>query len=181
LRLYGLETRAAINFFRERQFAMLLIENIDQDTFFRLLGRYGLETELRPPASLLPGSYWGEPEAGLVGNRLYVRPDTPVHSALHEGCHFICMDSERRKSLHTDAGGEFIEENGVCYLQALLADHLPDMGRERMFRDMDEWGYSFRLGSARAWFEQDAQDAREWLQDNGLIDSELRPTWRVRD
>jgi hypothetical protein len=32
--------------------------------------------------------------------------------------------------------------------------------------DMDAWGYSFRLGSTRAWFEADAEDAREFLQCN---------------
>ena len=45
------------------------------------------------------------------------------------------------------------------------------MGRERLFVDMDAWGYSFRLGSARTWFEQDAEDAREWLRERGIIDA----------
>jgi hypothetical protein len=35
--------------------------------------------------------------------------------------------------------------------------------------DMDAWGYSFRLGSTRAWFEGDAEDAREWLEQRGLL------------
>jgi hypothetical protein len=133
-----------------------------------------------PPAAPIPGSYWGEPEAGLIGHRLYLRPDTPVHSALHEACHYICADAPRRASLHTDAGGDFAEENAVCYLQILLADQLPEMGRERLFADMDAWGYSFRLGSTRAWFERDAEDARQWLVDQGLIDRGGRPTWKVR-
>jgi hypothetical protein len=34
--------------------------------------------------------------------------------------------------------------------------------------DMDAWGYSFRLGSTRAWFEHDADDARVFLQARGL-------------
>ncbi len=33
---------------------------------------------------------------------------------------------------------------------------------------MDAWGYSFRLGSTRAWFEGDAQDARAWLSGTEL-------------
>jgi hypothetical protein len=36
-------------------------------------------------------------------------------------------------------------------------------------QDMDAWGYTFRLGSARAWFEEDAEDARTWLQQRGLL------------
>jgi hypothetical protein len=45
---------------------------------------------------------------------------------------------------------------------------------------MDEWGYTFRLGSARAWFEQDAAEAREWLLRLGLIAADARPTFRLR-
>jgi len=36
-------------------------------------------------------------------------------------------------------------------------------------QDMDIWGYSFRLGSAQAWFEHDAEDTRAWLQQRGLL------------
>jgi hypothetical protein len=35
-------------------------------------------------------------------------------------------------------------------------------------QDMDAWGYSFRLGSTAAWFEADAEDARDWLRERGL-------------
>lgn len=80
------------------------------------------------------------------------------------------MDADRRRNLDTDAGGDFSEENAVCYLQILLADAIPGMGRARMFADMDAWGYTFRLGSARRWFEEDAADAREWLVGRGLIE-----------
>ncbi len=145
-----------------------------------LLARYDMTVERVPSETEIPGSYWGDSEAGLIGARLLVRDDTPVHSALHEAGHYICMDADRRARLHTDAGGEVIEENGVCYLQILLADELPGGGRARMCADMDAWGYTFRLGSARAWFDQDAEDARDWLLQNGLIDPEERPIWRVR-
>ena len=118
----------------------------------------------------IPGSFWGDDEAGLINNVLYLRADTPVHSALHEACHFACMNDERRASLHTNAGGDADEENAVCYLQILLSDALPDMGRVKMFSDMDAWGYSFRLGSAKAWFEGDASDARQWLHSHGLLE-----------
>jgi len=146
----------------------------------RLCARFGLRTEGLPPEAPIPGSFWGAPEAGLVGNHLYVRPDTPVHSALHEACHYVCMDQQRRTGLHTDAGGDYQEENGVCYLQILLADFLPGVDRERMFADMDAWGYNFRLGSARAWFDTDAEDAQAWLLAHRLIDEQNQPTWRLR-
>jgi hypothetical protein len=57
----------------------------------------------------------------------------------------------------------------VCYLQVVLADRLPGVGRRRLMQDMDAWGYSFRLGGAQAWFEQDAADARAWLVERGLL------------
>ena len=146
-----------------------------------LLGRYGMELCVVPDDAAIPGSWFGEREAGLRGAVLYARPDTPLHSVLHEACHFVCMPAERRAALDTDAGGDYDEENGVCYLQVLLADALPGFGRARMFADMDAWGYTFRLGSARAWFERDAEDARAWLLERGLIDAAERPTWALRD
>jgi hypothetical protein len=90
------------------------------------------------------------------------------------------MDAARRNDLHTDAGGDYAEENGVCYLQILLADHLPGVGRARLMQDMDAWGYSFRLGSTARWFAEDAEDARDWLITHGLIDAADKPTWRLR-
>lgn len=145
-----------------------------------LLHRYGMQLVVMDHSEKIPGSYWGDSEAGLVDNRLYVRADTPVHSALHEACHYICMDQTRRHKLHTDAGGGYDEENGVCYLQILLSDHIDGMGKQRMFTDMDNWGYSFRLGSSQAWFEQDAEDAKLWLQQANLIDQNTCPTWKLR-
>ena len=119
-----------------------------------LLDRYGLAADLVAPEEVIPGSYWGEREAGLIGSKIYARLDTPVHSVLHESAHFICMTPERRAGLDTDAGGDDAEENAVCYLQIMLAGSLPNVGAERMCRDMDEWGYSFRLGSAARWFDR---------------------------
>jgi len=146
----------------------------------QLLSRYRLEPVALAHDDEIPGSYWGESEAGLVGNRIYFRPDTPLHSVLHEACHFICMDDARRTQLERDAGGDYDEENAVCYLQILLADEIPGVGRQRLCDDMDAWGYSFRLGSARAWFEGDAEDARIWLVDFGVIDIDNRPTGALR-
>jgi hypothetical protein len=57
-------------------------------------------------------------------------------------------------------------------LQALLADALPGVGRARVLADMDAWGYTFRLGSAAAYVEHDADDAWAWLQAHGLIDGQ---------
>lgn len=160
---------------------VLLISGLAAGRLEALLARYRLRLVHVAAEEAIPGSFWGDSEAGLVRDALYVRGDTPIHSALHESCHYICMDAARRHALHTDAGGDDAEENGVCYLQILLAEYLPPMDRTRMFQDMDTWGYSFRLGSARRWFEQDAEDARRWLLGHDLIDEEERPTWRVRD
>ena len=71
--------------------AVLRLGGIDHGALARLLQRYGLELALLPRGEPIPGSYWGDSEAGLRGARLYARPDTPVHSVLHEASHFICM------------------------------------------------------------------------------------------
>jgi hypothetical protein len=133
------------------------------------------------PDEVIPGSYWGEREAGLIGSKIYARLDTPLHSVLHEAAHFICMSPERRAGLDTDAGGDDAEESAVCYLQILLAETLPNIGRERLCRDMDAWGYSFRLGSAAKWFAEDAGDACEWLRRYGLTDEQRGVTYACRE
>lgn len=137
----------------------------------RLLERYGIEPIRIAPRRQIPGSYWGESEAGLIGDRLYFRADTPLHSVLHEACHYVCMDESRRADLDRDAGGDYDEENAVCYLQIVLASELAGMSSRQMCRDMDAWGYTFRLGSAQAWFEGDADDARRWLVAHRIIDA----------
>ena len=79
------------------------------------------------------------------------------------------LPPERRAAVHTAATDSVAEEDATCYLQILLADHIPGVGSERLMADMDAWGYSFRLGSTRAWFEGDAEDARAWLAERGLL------------
>jgi hypothetical protein len=159
---------------------MLLLSSIDRVAMALLLKRYGMELELVSPQEVIPGSYWGESEAGLKADHLYARLDTPIHSILHEACHYICMSPERRAGLDRDAGGDDLEESAVCYLQVLLADELPGVGRRRLCADMDAWGYSFRLGSTQAWFEGDARDAQQWLRDHGVTDADDRPTGLAR-
>jgi len=159
---------------------VLLLNSIDRPALGLLLERYGLELHLITPEEIIPGSYWGDREAGLIGAQIFARLDTPLHSVLHESAHFVCMTPERRAGLDTDAGGDHPEENAVCYLQILFADSLPGVGRLRMFRDMDDWGYTFRLGSAAAWFEQDAEDARLWLIDHGIVDAAGALTYACR-
>jgi hypothetical protein len=159
---------------------MLLLSSIDRVAVALLLKRYGMELELVSPEEVIPGSYWGESEAGLKADSLYARLDTPIHSILHEACHYICMSPERRAGLDRDAGGDDLEESAVCYLQVLLADELPGVGSRRLCADMDAWGYSFRLGGTRAWFEQDAGDAQQWLRDHGVIGTGGQPTGLAR-
>ena len=142
---------------------------IDVDSTRRLLHHYDLLLDIVADDAAIPGSYWGEPEAGVIGHTVHARADTPVHSLLHEACHLIIASPERRPHIHTDASDSQAEEDATCYLQIVLADALPGVGSERLCADMDAWGYTFRLGSARAWFELDADDARAWLIEHGLL------------
>jgi hypothetical protein len=162
------------------QHDVLRLARVNHESLAGLLSAYGLSVSTVEDGHDIPGSFWGDEEAGLIDNRLLARADTPVHSILHETCHYICMDQGRRTGLHTDAGGDYDEENAVCYLQVLLADHIDGFGRQRMFLDMDRWGYSFRLGSAQAWFEKDADDALAWLVEKNLVDQLQQPTWKLR-
>lgn len=134
-----------------------------------LLARFGLQLQRVPANEAIPGSFWGDEEAGIIGNTVYARDDTPVHSLLHEAGHLIVLPMERRLDVHTDATDSIEEEDATCYLQIVLADQLPGVGRARLMTDMDAWGYSFRLGSTRAWFERDAGEAREFLHVRGLV------------
>ncbi|AWV07806.1 hypothetical protein [Marilutibacter maris] len=149
---------------------MLTLADIAFDAVADLLAGYGLRLERVADGAAIPGSYWGDCEAGLIGSTVYARGDTPVHSLLHEAAHLIVLPPERRAAVHTDATDSIEEEDAVCVLQALLGDALPGVGRARVLADMDAWGYTFRLGSARAYFEHDADNAWQWLQARGLAD-----------
>lgn len=147
---------------------MLLLGAIDPAPLRALLAGHGVVLVQVGDGAPIPGSYWGEPEAGLVGSRVFARADTPLHSVLHEACHLVVLPPERRAGVHTDATDSVTEEDAACFLQIVFAQRLPGVGAARLMADMDAWGYSFRLGSARAWFEHDADDTRAWLAARGL-------------
>ena len=159
---------------------MLTVAELPAQALQNLLSTYAIQVKIVPNSEDIPGSFWGDSEAGLIANNLYVRPQTPVHSALHEACHYICLDSQRRENLNTDAGGDYDEENAVCYLQILLGAKLPTCSADTLMKNMDSWGYTFRLGSAKAWFDDDAEDAQQWLIKEKLIDQDNVPTGRLR-
>ena len=160
--------------------SVLRIKDLDTKHLSEFLEPFHLNLHILHKDEPIKGSFWGDSEAGLIQNTLYVREDTPVHSFLHESCHYICMDNSRRLKLNTNAGGNYDEENAVCYLQIVLADSLKGMTSKRMMKDMDAWGYTFRLGSTKAWFEQDAEDAEAWLTEHLLLDSDKQPTFQLR-
>lgn len=151
---------------------MLTLADIGFEVPRALLARYQLDLVQVENGQHIAGSFWGDSEAGVIGNVVYARPDTPVHSLLHEAGHLIVMPVDKRKAVHTDASDSVAEEDAVCILQALLGDELLGVGRERIWADMDEWGYTFRLGSAKAYFENDAKEAFTFLAARGLINDE---------
>jgi hypothetical protein len=148
---------------------VLTLADIGFESARVLLASHALELVQVQGREAIPGSYWGECEAGVIAHTVYARVDTPVHSLLHEACHLIVAPPERRASIHTNASDSQAEEDATCYLQIVLGDALPGVGRARVMADMDAWGYTFRLGSTRAWFEHDAEDAKAWLHGRGLL------------
>jgi len=163
---------------------MRLFSKCDRNEIEQHLQRIGMQLKLVADAQKIPGSFWGEPEAGLINDHLYVRSDTPFHSVLHESCHYICMTSQRRKHLHTNAigktKGDYSEEDAVCYLQLLIADGFSFYSQNELMQDMDTWGYNFRLGSAKEWFERDALDAYHWLLSYQLINQQKQFLYQLR-
>jgi hypothetical protein len=157
---------------------VLCFAAIDPHRARRLLAEFGLDLIEVGSAEPIPGCYWGAPEAGVIGSCVYVRSDTPVHSMLHEACHLIVLPAARRASIHTDASDCAREEDATCYLQLLLSDRIAGFGVVRACADMDAWGYTFRLGSARAWFDDDAEDARALLVERGLIRAATPLAWQ---
>lgn len=153
---------------------VLLLRDIGFDDVAAVLARYGLALERVADGAPIPGSYWGEPEAGVIGATVLARSDTPVHSLLHEACHLIVLPPARRAAVHTDATDSVEEEDAACILQVLLGAEIRGVGRDRVLADMDAWGYRFRLGSARAYFDHDAAASWEWLARNGLVDAARR-------
>tara|TARA_R110002096_G_scaffold46751_3_gene125128 strand:- start:219 stop:704 length:486 start_codon:yes stop_codon:yes gene_type:complete len=160
---------------------VLYVADIARGELTALLSRYGIELVLENDGSEITGSFWGDSEAGIVGTTVYVCNDTPIHSLLHETAHVVCMTADRRAGLDRDAGGDDLEEAAVCYLQVILADKLLGVGRDRLMSDMDAWGYSFRLGNTREWFQRDAEDAMAFLINHGLLSTDGQPTFVLRD
>jgi hypothetical protein len=155
---------------RNDEHGVLILSDIGFNAPTALLARYGLVLQHIADAQPIPGSYWGDCEAGIIGNTVYARSDTPVHSLLHEAGHLIVLPPDTRAAVHTDATDSIPEEDAVCVLQALLGEAL-GIDRTRIWADMDVWGYTFRLGSARAYAEHDADTAWQWLHTHGLTDA----------
>ena len=122
-----------------------------------------LQLCVHPTDVPLPGSYWGESEAGITDRCIHVSPDTPLHSLLHEACHVLCAGGESRAGFVGDADGDDDEESAVCLMQIQLAEAVPGVGASRLCEDMDAWGYSFREGSAKAFLHGDGAGAAAWL------------------
>ncbi|MEO1580800.1 MAG: hypothetical protein AAFR91_03080 [Pseudomonadota bacterium] len=122
-----------------------------------------LQICVHPADAPLPGSYWGDSEAGITDRCIHVRADTPLHSLLHEACHVVCASAGNRNGFVGDAMGDDNEESAVCFMQIQLAEALPGVGARRICQDMDAWGYSFREGSASAFLNGDGAGAAAWL------------------
>ncbi|MEN8665609.1 MAG: hypothetical protein ABF356_11695, partial [Polycyclovorans sp.] len=62
---------------------MLRCNALDAIALAQWVTARGMQLHWVAADTAIPGSYWGDEEAGLIGDRLHVRPDTPVHSLLH--------------------------------------------------------------------------------------------------
>src|SRR5687768_18266844 len=92
---------------------VLRVRDIGFDAPRALLARYGLALVEVADGEAIPGSFWGDDEAGLIGTTVYARADTPVHSLLHEACHLLVMPTARRAQVHTNATDSVPEEDAT--------------------------------------------------------------------
>jgi hypothetical protein len=160
---------------------MFLYSQLKNDALEPILMAYSMRIIELSENQHIPYSFWGESEAGRLRDTLYVRGDTPLHSVLHELCHYICMpNTERAKDL-VDAAGSAAEENACCFFQIVLAGFIDSYDQSRLLQDMDTWGYSFRLGSAIRWYTEDAEDTRQWLIEQQVLLPNNQPTWQLRN
>lgn len=156
------------------------LKNIQPPSLRPLFDHYQLNLKEVDINNDIPYSFWGAPEAGRFQSTLYAREDTPIHSLLHEACHFICMSPQQRHADSHDAGGSALIENACCFLQLVLSDHIPNFNLAIHMHDMNTWGYNFRLGSVARWFYADSDDASQWLIRQKIIDNQFQPTWQLR-
>ena len=63
---------------------VMLCSEVPRNALTDLLTRYRLQLEWVDGDAAIAGSHFGEPEAGLIGNNIYARSDSPLHSLLHE-------------------------------------------------------------------------------------------------
>ena len=161
-------------------FPMFLLKNSSPESLRPILDKYRLGLTVVAPGCNIPHSFWGAPEAGRLQSELFAREDTPLHSILHELAHYVCMPEIQRKSPKIDAGGSALIEDACCFLQILWSDRVAGFSRHVHLHDMDQWGYSFRLGSSTRWFYADSDDARAWLLQEKIINQQNEPTWEMR-
>jgi len=70
---------------------VLRVSDTGIDSLRTLFAPHGLDIKLVADGVDIPGSHWGDEEAGLITNTLFARADTPIHSVLHEACHWLLM------------------------------------------------------------------------------------------
>lgn len=147
---------------------VLRVADIGLDAPAALLARYGLRLHRVESDAAIPGSFWGEPEAGIIGCDVYVRDDTPVHSLLHEAGHLIVLPAENALRCIPTRPIRWKKKTPPVTCRSCWPSNCL-VWAARLMADMDSWGYTYRLGSTRAWFEQDAENARSWLDARGLL------------
>ncbi len=58
---------------------VLRLEDFNQTELINLLKRYQLEVQIVLSGQAIPGSFWGDAEARLIGRQLFLWQDTPLN------------------------------------------------------------------------------------------------------
>ncbi len=142
---------------------------------------YGARLERVPAGAAIPGSYWGDTEAGLdrqhrVRARRHARAFVPARAlSLHlHGRRAPCRARDRRRR-HATTRSAASATCRCCSPSGSTAS-----AQRAACATWTRGATRFREGSARAWFDGDGAHARAWLLDHGLVDSAGQPTLRLR-
>src|SRR5690625_8003398 len=81
--------------------SVLRLDELPPGAAENLLQRYGLNLQTVAEGQPIPGTFWGEPEAGIIGGTVAARPDTAGQSLPHEAGHPPARTPVRRPHIPT--------------------------------------------------------------------------------
>ncbi|MDB2544126.1 hypothetical protein N9X63_03545 [Woeseiaceae bacterium] len=61
----------------------IIIGDFENKELNNLINKYHFKLKILADHETIPASFWGDPEAGLIGKTIFVKKITPLHSFFH--------------------------------------------------------------------------------------------------